>query len=389
MVTKWHRWLGVAGIVGSLGLAALAPGQSTPFQPLKNLFGSKTPAADGKVESNRTTEIRVEMAWLSDTATFPYYLEAHVKGTTLEVRGYVPSRAVRTQALNVAQLNCSLTVVDAMKEHNLLTVRATKRAPEELKSAAQIALHDVFPRQTLIVQARPDGNVEISGNVRSLEQKLAVSQALRRLHGCTSVTNATQVDGLDVARQPVAAKMPSPTPVEQTSKGPPPEKRGVFGLFSKTPTPPAAAQKSETAPVKITTVDTSSSGLQPAGPTLPTTAAQNKPADAPENPGVIVVSGNDSKKNNEPQAAPAFVPPAKTAPGTSATAAQLKKSIETAFPGLRNVSVTFTSKSDVRVECTLRPGDDTGAVAGQILSLQALSPYKVNLQVQVPAAAQK
>src|SRR5688572_3215945 len=108
MIKQSRRWLWAAGIAASLGLSAGALGQSTErsgFQPLKNLFGSKTPAAvevqvQPAVEAaHRTIEIMVELAWLGDPGTFPYFLEAKSNGQSMEVRGYVPSRAVRAQAL--------------------------------------------------------------------------------------------------------------------------------------------------------------------------------------------------------------------------------------------------------------------------------------------------
>lgn len=377
MVKKWHTWLGLAGLASGLGLASPAPGQTTPLQPLKNLFGSRTSASEAKANQHRATEIQVEMAWLSDPTTFPYYLEAHVKGTTLEVHGFVPSQAVRQQALNLAKLNCSLAVADVMKQHALLTVHPTTRSPAQLQSAVQIALMESFPRQNLAVNARPDGTVEITGTVRSLEQKLAVSQALRRLHGCSGVTNATQVEGTDAIRQPApsTAKV-SPAPADQTAKTTVPDKRGgVFGMFGKAPAQ-AQPKQAEPPPVKITTLDTS---------TPPVKASE--PGDSR---GVIVVSGSDAKDASAGPVIPSVVPPAtKAAPAATASAAQLKKSIEGGIPGIRNVVVTFTSKTDVRVECTLRPSDDTATIAGQILSLPALNDYKVDLQVKVPAADQK
>ena len=50
---------------------------------------------------------------------------------------------------------------------------------------------------------------------------------------------------------------------------------------------------------------------------------------------------------------------------------------------MRNVTVNFTSKTDVRVECVARTGDSSTA-AGQLLTLPELRPYKVDLQIQLP-----
>src|SRR5450432_488026 len=107
MIKNMRRWLWVCGVATGLSLAGSASAQST-CQPFKGLFGPKTEqkAIEQKApDANRQTEIQIELAWLSDRATFPYYLEAHVKGANVEVKGYVPTKAVRDQALNLARLN--------------------------------------------------------------------------------------------------------------------------------------------------------------------------------------------------------------------------------------------------------------------------------------------
>jgi hypothetical protein len=85
-----------------------------------------------------------------------------------------------------------------------------------------------------------------------------------------------------------------------------------------------------------------------------------------------------------PPAAPVLLPQ-NTGPAEPAlSAAQLKKRIEAAVPGVSNVSVNFTSKTDVRIECSARSSDEISTIAGQILSVRELSRYKPDLQIQVP-----
>jgi hypothetical protein len=67
----------------------------------------------------------------------------------------------------------------------------------------------------------------------------------------------------------------------------------------------------------------------------------------------------------------------------------LKKRIESAVPGVRDVVVTFTSKNDVRIECSVRPGEDSGVIAGRIYALRELDTYNIDLQLQLPLAEQK
>jgi hypothetical protein len=390
MSRNWRRWLGLAAIAGSFALGAAARAQEG-FQPLKALFGPHTgPAPKAKPSNpNRLTEIQVELAWLSDAATFPYYLEAHVKGSTLEARGYVPSKAVHIQALNLAKLNCPLPVTDAMKEHASLTVRTTHRTPAQLQSAVETALHDAFPAQRFGVTCTDDGTVQVSGSVRTIEQKLAVSQTLRRLHGCTRVSNDTQVGG--VAHEPDAPDRAANDPQDR-------KRGGIFGLLGKTPSSQNQAAKTqpagkEPANVKVTTAQAPGSTMQPVsdGPSQ----TQVEPGDAYESRGLVVLSPEEPKTVKTALPAPTapvpapLAPAAKTAAVGPATVAALKKRIESGVPAARNVVVTFTSKTDVRVECAVRPDDDANTVAGQILGLRELDPYKVDLQIKVPTAEQK
>ena len=55
----------------------------------------------------------------------------------------------------------------------------------------------------LTVQCQTDGNVQIAGNVKTIEQKLAVSKSLRRLYGCTYVTNNTVTTSGEPSQPPV------------------------------------------------------------------------------------------------------------------------------------------------------------------------------------------
>ena len=106
MMKNWQRWLWVAGIAASLGIGAAATAQTSGFQPLKGLFGAKTAPEPSAQDGSRATKIQVELAWLGDPITFPYYLEAHIKGPNLEVHGYVPSKDVRAQAVKIGRASC-------------------------------------------------------------------------------------------------------------------------------------------------------------------------------------------------------------------------------------------------------------------------------------------
>ena len=392
MIRRRRKWLWLAALSASLGLSAAALAQSSSFQPFRNLFGAKTAPAAAQ-DATRSVRIQVELAWLADPITFPYYLDARVKGDNLEVHGYVPNKTVRSQAISLAKLNCPLMVVDTMREHPSLEVHPLQRSPEQLKNAAQTALREALPGLKLHVQCQTDGTVEVSGRVRSLDQKLKVSQALRRLYGCTSVANSTQTPDVPVVRQaPPAAKTVSVAGLPEIKDAPPPAepappKRGLFGLFGKGPPKPVDAEF-----FKVT----SNGSGQPTTAVVtqsPAKTAAPSPGGAPyETRGVIVVSSADAKsaprptasaKSAPPPTAPVWTAPKTPAPAQALSAAQLKRRIETAVPGVRNVTVNFTSKTDVRVQCSA-PSDDSSAVAGQILSVPELNAYKVDLQIVLP-----
>ena len=118
-------------------------------------------------------------------------------------------------------MNCPLPVVDGLKENLRLNVKPTRMTPEQLEKVVRAALRESVPRQAKNLQTRctADGQVAVSGNVDSFEQKLTISQVMRRLHGCTVVINRTKVgydpDG-NLARsiaRPPAPRTGSPTPL--------------------------------------------------------------------------------------------------------------------------------------------------------------------------------
>lgn len=382
MDKKRRRGMWTAAIATALSAGALAWGQGTASGPFKGLFANRVsnmttvPATDG----NRLMEIQVELAWLSDARTFPYYLEAHIKSGALEIKGYVPNKAAHQQALDLAKLNCPLPVNDFLKEHASLAVRPTYRSPDQLQGAVQTTLREAFPSQRLNVLVHPNGTVEISGPVRSMDQKLAVSQSLRRLHGCTSVTNMTEV----VRTESVAASKTETSVAKMTKSFDPgpstpveTKRKGIFGLFAKSQATPTPVRDSAPTVRDFTSSESKRPPIQTVSGTKETTDAA---ALGTPNAGT---PGND----NRPSIFPALDKnkPAQVAPagGDTATAAQLRKLVEAAAPGTRSLVVTFTSKTDLHIECSTRPGEDAGAVAGQILSIRELQPYKVDLQMVV------
>src|SRR3954454_5989404 len=74
-------------------------------------------------------ELNVQLAWLADPSTFPFSLTAKAGPGGLEVRGYVPSEAVRQHAMQTAREHCSLPVIDSLNLHTQLALRFVSPAP--------------------------------------------------------------------------------------------------------------------------------------------------------------------------------------------------------------------------------------------------------------------
>jgi hypothetical protein len=149
-----------------------------------------------RADPSRSIEIRVELAWLADPLLCPYSPSAHVVGGSLEVAGYVPCEEVRVRVLEVARRNCSLPLVNALRIRAGLSAKRVSVPAEALHHAALLSVRDELGSRADQVQVScsPSGLVAVVGRSRSLEEKLHLSQALRRLPGCSAVVNLLRVE---------------------------------------------------------------------------------------------------------------------------------------------------------------------------------------------------
>jgi osmotically-inducible protein OsmY len=140
-------------------------------------------------------EMKVELALLADPATFACNLSAKLDGNAMLVRGFVPNEAVRERALQAARTGTHLTVADGLKVHRSLAMRAAGVPVAALQQGAQDLLAEGFPEIAAGIEAKATitGQITLTGTARSFEEKLAVSQRLRRLNGCTAVVNQLKV----------------------------------------------------------------------------------------------------------------------------------------------------------------------------------------------------
>jgi hypothetical protein len=254
--------------------------------------------AEAPDHAARVAEIKVQLAWLGDPLTCPYHLGARVVKGKMVVQGYVPNTAVKRRILKLAGEH-GWPVSDALKIYPRLAICPVGGSPREVRAAALVELKKAFPRYAahITVECRPHGQLTVSGFIPSYEEKLAVSQKLRRLNGCLCVVNEliipevvyqgksyTQMtaDGQrlvpikagaqgtgEVVPQPQMAGT-VPAPAHPSSNALPPSPSSAFQDRSE----PATAHSLHTGPTLPT-------WLQTAPRAVPTTTVMNPPVKAP------------------------------------------------------------------------------------------------------------
>ncbi|HZZ82596.1 MAG TPA: hypothetical protein VFE62_29120 [Gemmataceae bacterium] len=324
-------------------------------------FGPKSdknaPVKSGQPDPRRLAEINVEVAWLADPITFPYYLEAHANAGKVEVRGYVPNKAVREQALRIAQVYSSLPVVDAIKEHPSLLVRPGQLSAQQLQSTAQSSLRVALPRQyqNLKIECDRDGKVFVLGPVSTIEEKVAVSHSLRRLHGCTSVQNLTTLPAeitQSTERAPIVKTSNPGEPRDKPGVGPEVKPRSwLIWPFTRTASkeePTAPPETKEPTPIAVK--DPVEPMALPKIP-APTLIAEIVKAEAPAK--------------------------------TKLSAADLRKRIQAACREAKSVDVQFTSATEVRITLEIRNDRDLEPAAQKVYSMPELQDYRPDLQFKI------
>jgi hypothetical protein len=163
--------------------------QSVDGQPIT------TPVLDSHT---KLEEMKVELALMADPATFGCNLSARLDGKAMLVNGYVPNDAVREKAIQVARTGTHLVIADGLKIHRALAMRSAGVPTEKIQQGAAELLSEGFPEIApgVEIKATITGQITLTGGARSFEEKLSVSQRLRRLNGCTSVVNQLKVTPL-------------------------------------------------------------------------------------------------------------------------------------------------------------------------------------------------
>jgi hypothetical protein len=145
---------------------------------------------------SRLEEMKVELALLSDIATFPYYIGARATGDTLALRGYVPNDMVRQRVLEIARRSTFLTVKDELKAQKNLSLRPSLRPAETLQEEGMEMLRKKLgePARQMTLTARPNGIVVLKGRIDSVESKVEISRLFRQLSGCFGIVNELIVE---------------------------------------------------------------------------------------------------------------------------------------------------------------------------------------------------
>src|SRR5262249_1038078 len=117
-------------VAAVLGMAVAAPAQtSMPATPVAAPTQNSLPAPPGAAPfapvakhpetpsvlpeyTIQLAAIKVELAWLANSLTFPHPLAVRVDNDHLEVGGQVPNAFIREQAVKIAQEEGRLHVVD-------------------------------------------------------------------------------------------------------------------------------------------------------------------------------------------------------------------------------------------------------------------------------------
>ncbi|HLN33254.1 MAG TPA: hypothetical protein VK395_36335 [Gemmataceae bacterium] len=256
-------------------------------------------------------ESKVELAWLADPLTFPYALEARTMGTALEIRGEVLTESDRQQALRIAQEESGMRVIDKLRINARLSLPHVSKPTNQIHREAVAILGEDLPLRVkdLSVSIWTNGQILVKGAVSTYEDKLAISQRLRRVKGCSCIINQIRVAGSTgvaaatsvPARQVGSAASISASPPAVGAVG---NQTITLASHQETSSPPIALTPQPQAGAHAATSDQDPSAAADAakknapGTYYPTKWRRMKPADAPAAPESI------------PPQAKAYQPPA-------------------------------------------------------------------------------
>jgi hypothetical protein len=318
------RWtLATAGLalfaVGTIALVRTGQAQNSPYLPLATPTRSGSSQADAHPAGKRQPspeEMKIELAWMADPATFPCRLGAYRVVRSVIIRGPVPTEGVRARAIEIAAEQSGLPVVDELRINSNMPMRAGGVPVDAvLRDAAETLRQALGDKANpLELTAAADGQVVVTGSLNSPADRLTVSRCLWAVHGCTSVKNKVTVNG-EAECQPLATNSNAPKVTQAKTTDP----------ISKTPVDSKAAAKPGPAVPKAAPIPEkklASTATDASVPALP------KVAPIPEKKTASAQIAPDASVPTFPKAAP--IPEKKTAPTLTATDAAVSKTAKEA-----------------------------------------------------------
>jgi hypothetical protein len=201
----------------SFGVRVLTAGlivcasQSSPV--IGRIRAADSPATPANAQQAAWTQgmILAELAWLGNPATFHEHLRAVQVGDCLEIHGAVSNESTRNLAMKLAREASHMTIVDHMQIALAPVAPVPARSLNMVYRDSVQTLYHSCPQlsRSLTVSTQDQGEVLVRGEVATLEDRLAISRALKSVAGCNCVRNQVRARAAGLnAITTVASKAP-------------------------------------------------------------------------------------------------------------------------------------------------------------------------------------
>ncbi len=146
--------LDVSGLTGSASAQTSTSPSQDPPTPIR-IIHYQEPVFAGE-DLNRLEEMKVQLALLSDVATFPYPVGIHASGGKLSLIGSVPDTMVKQAALELAAKSTSLKVTDGLKIQSGLNAKPSPRGVEFLQIEGKASWAKTAAKPAIPCTCRPN-----------------------------------------------------------------------------------------------------------------------------------------------------------------------------------------------------------------------------------------
>ena len=219
-------------------------------EKLLQMSGEKPALAEPKAAIDYSIKAAsIEVAWLQDTATYPFHLRAESKPgeETITLTGYVPSEKLREKAVFVARMTVgNLNIVDQLTVQPQMVLPGDVPVDQQQTQLVQEYIEKAVPGISKMLQITVDaaGVTTVCGRVDEFADRLKIIRSLQGIPGCTAIRYDLRVC-VPAVSSPAAQVQPPAQSVTQASVNVPVP---VVTL----PTPPTATEvKTPPAPPMI------------------------------------------------------------------------------------------------------------------------------------------